>query len=169
VIEDASDIFFSRLRTLEKAMITQSFRELTDEIKRSKASFFAAADRTPDFVLGAAANAPGDGTATLTGLACSRGVAEGAVQIIRSTEEFGKFRQGSILVARATPPSWTSLFYSAAAVITEAGGPLSHGAIIAREIGIPAIMGVRGALGAMQDGDRIRVDGTLGHIVKLDQ
>jgi phosphohistidine swiveling domain-containing protein len=169
VIEDAQDIFFSRLRTLEKAMITQSFRELTDEIQRSKASFFAAADHTPEFVLGAAANAPSDGTAALTGLACSSGVAEGEVQIIRSTEDFGKFRRGAVLVARATPPSWTSLFYSAAAVVTEAGGPLSHGAIIAREIGIPAVMGVRGALSSIQDGDRVRVDGTLGHIVKLDQ
>jgi phosphohistidine swiveling domain-containing protein len=169
VIEDGDDIFFSRLRTLEKAMITRSFRDLTDEIQRSKASFFAAADATPEFVIGAAATTPGDATATLTGLACSGGVAEGEVQIIRSTEDFGKFPRGAVLVARATPPSWTSLFYSAAAVVTEAGGPLSHGAIIAREIGIPAVMGVRGALSSLEDGDRVRVDGTLGHIVKLDQ
>jgi pyruvate,water dikinase len=168
VIEDALDICFARLRTLEKAMITRSWRDLTEEIQLSKASFLAAVGRTPDWVLGRSGTASNN-SATLTGLACSSGVAEGEVQIIRSTEEFRTFKRGAILVAKATPPAWTTLFYSAGAVVTEAGGPLSHGAVIAREIGIPAVMGVRDALNTLADGDRIRVDGALGQIVKLEQ
>jgi pyruvate,water dikinase len=149
-------------------MITRSWRDLTEEIQLSKASFLAAVGRTPDWVLGRSGTASND-SATLTGLACSSGVAEGEVQIIRSTEEFRTFKRGAILVAKATPPAWTTLFYSAGAVVTEAGGPLSHGAVIAREIGIPAVMGVRDALNTLADGDRIRVDGALGQIVKLEQ
>ena len=53
-------------------------------------------------------------------------------------------------------------------VITESGGPLSHGAVIAREMGLPAVMGVRGALGAFRDGERVQVDGTAGAVTRLD-
>jgi pyruvate,water dikinase len=67
-------------------------------------------------------------------------------------------------VARTTSPSWTPLFYSAAGVITESGGPLSHGAVVARELHIPAIMAVRGALSELPNGVRVRIDGTRGEV-----
>jgi phosphoenolpyruvate synthase/pyruvate phosphate dikinase len=71
-------------------------------------------------------------------------------------------------VARTTTPAWTPLFYSASAVITESGGPLSHGAVTAREIGLPAVMGVRGALSALRDGERVRVNGTVGTVTRME-
>jgi rifampicin phosphotransferase len=65
-------------------------------------------------------------------------------------------------VARTTNPAWTPLFYSAAGLITESGGPLSHGAVTAREMALPAVMSVRDALGALRDGQVVTVDGTQG-------
>ncbi|MFP6739287.1 MAG: PEP-utilizing enzyme [Planctomycetota bacterium] len=76
----------------------------------------------------------------------------------------GRFASGSVLVARTTNPTWTPLFYSAVAVITESGGPLSHGAVTAREMQIPAVMSVKGSLSKLQNGQRVRVDGGQGKI-----
>jgi pyruvate,water dikinase len=72
-----------------------------------------------------------------------------------------------VLVARTTNPTWTPLFYSAAAVITESGGPLSHGAVTAREMGIPAAMSVKQCLSRLQNGQRVRVDGSAGRVALL--
>ena len=72
-----------------------------------------------------------------------------------------------MLVARTTNPAWTPLFYSACAVVTESGGPLSHGAVTAREMGIPAVMAVHGILAQVGNGRRIRVDGRLGRVTLL--
>ncbi|RKJ30527.1 hypothetical protein D7X33_41385, partial [Butyricicoccus sp. 1XD8-22] len=69
---------------------------------------------------------------------------------------------------RTTNPAWTTLFYSAKGLITESGGPLSHGAVTAREVGIPAVMSVRNCLTIIKDGDIVVVDGTKG-IVKLKE
>jgi pyruvate,water dikinase len=71
-------------------------------------------------------------------------------------------RLPALLAGGTTNPAWTPLFYSAAAVVTESGGPLSHGAVTAREVGVPAVMAVHGALTALRDGERVRVNGTQG-------
>src|SRR5262249_24915009 len=104
----------------------------------------------------------------LRGLPGSPGVAEGTTFCVRSVEDFSLFPPGAVLVARTTNPAWTRLFYGACAVITESGGPLSHGALTAREVGIPAVMAVRGVMDALPDGTRVRVNGTAGSIEKLD-
>ena len=72
-------------------------------------------------------------------------------------------------MARTTNPAWTPLFHAACALVTESGGPLSHGAVTAREMGIPAVMSVRGVLGVLRDGDRVRVDGTRGQVLRLSE
>jgi len=94
-------------------------------------------------------------------------VAEGPVCRVFGVEDFARFRPGCVLVARTTNPAWTPLFYSAAAVIAESGGPLSHGAVTAREVGIPAVMAVHGALGLFEDGDVVRVDGARGTVSRV--
>lgn len=71
---------------------------------------------------------------------------------------------GSILVARTTNPAWTALFYQAVGVITESGGALSHGAVTARELGIPAVMSVRDATRLFENGQRVRIDGLQGTV-----
>jgi pyruvate,water dikinase len=72
-----------------------------------------------------------------------------------------------VLVARTTNPAWTPLFHSSVAVITESGGPLSHGAVTAREVGIPAVMAVRGALSLLDDGEIVRVNGSNGTVTRV--
>lgn len=104
----------------------------------------------------------------LQGVPGSAGVVEGEVCIVRSVDEFKDVKEGSILVTRTTNPAWTTLFYSAKGLITESGGPLSHGAVTAREVGIPAVMSVRNCLTTLKNGDIVVVDGTKG-IVKIKE
>jgi pyruvate,water dikinase len=95
-------------------------------------------------------------------------VAEGPVCRVHGVEDFARFVPGSVLVARTTNPAWTPLFYSACAVVTESGGPLSHGAVTAREVGVPAVMAVHGALSSLHDGERVRVNGTQGLVSRAE-
>jgi len=101
-------------------------------------------------------------TASHSGLPGSAGLVTGPCFLVRVPEDFARFPQGSVLVARTTNPAWTPLFYSAAGLITESGGPLSHGAVTAREMRLPAVMSVRGAMTLFQDGQIVTVDGTRG-------
>lgn len=103
----------------------------------------------------------------LRGIGASSGVAEGTARVIRSLEEAGRMQSGDILVAPFTDPGWTPLFPLARAVVTDIGGLLSHGAIVAREQGVPAVVNTRYATRLIADGDRIRVDGNQG-LVFLD-
>jgi len=75
--------------------------------------------------------------------------------------------EGEILVAPQTDPGWTPLFQSAKAIVTEVGGLMTHGAVVAREYGIPAVVGVDDATTLINDGDTIRVDGDQGFVVIL--
>lgn len=105
------------------------------------------------------------GRQALRGIAGSPGVASGPVCIVRGPEDFGKLRRGDVLVAPLTNPVWTPLFALAGAVVTDSGGILSHGAIVAREYGLPAVMGASGATRALRDGQRVTVDGVRGTVV----
>lgn len=96
------------------------------------------------------------------GVAGSPGVQSGVARVICGPEEFGKLQRGEILVAPLTNPVWTPLFAIAGAVVTEVGGILSHGAIVAREYGIPAVMSVTGATSLIRDGQTLTVDGNKG-------
>ncbi|HKF41167.1 MAG TPA: PEP/pyruvate-binding domain-containing protein, partial [Candidatus Acidoferrum sp.] len=98
----------------------------------------------------------------LSGLPGSPGQAQGPVFLVRSIDDFAAFPKGAVLVARTTNPTWTPLFYNAVAVITESGGPLSHGAVTAREMQIPAVMSVRTCMSALKNGDTVKVDGFRG-------
>ena len=82
--------------------------------------------------------------------------------MVRGPEDFAKLQPGEILVAPLTNPVWTPLFAIAGGLVTEVGGILSHGAIVAREYGIPAVMAVPGATKLLKDGERLVVDGSKG-------
>jgi pyruvate,water dikinase len=103
----------------------------------------------------------------LRGMAGSRGVASGRARVARTLQEAGSLQPGEILVAITTMPPWTPLFGVAAAVVTESGGPLSHCAIVAREYGIPAVVGAPDATSRITTGQRITVDGSSG-VVTID-
>lgn len=106
--------------------------------------------------------------ALVSGAPASRGQATGTVRIIRGPDEFGLLRSGEILVCPYTNPSWTPLFQRAAAVVVDAGGIASHAAIVAREYGIPAVMGTGSGTSALQDGQLVLVDGTRGRVTAAD-
>ena len=98
----------------------------------------------------------------ITGIAASPGRITGPARVIHGPEEFGQMRQGDILVARITTPAWTPLFALASGVVTDVGGPLSHGSIVAREYHIPAVLGTGVATARLYSGQRITVDGDAG-------
>jgi pyruvate,water dikinase len=101
----------------------------------------------------------------LSGVAISPGVARGPVKVLHSPDE-KPLLAGDVLVARATDPGWTPLFASASAVVLEVGGMLQHGALVAREYGLPCVAGVVDVTSALQDGQMVEVDGTSG-VVRL--
>ncbi|MDZ8105000.1 MAG: glycerol-3-phosphate acyltransferase [Nostoc sp. DedQUE12a] len=102
----------------------------------------------------------------LQGIGASHGQAEGRVKVLRNLQDVPDIDRDTILVVPYTDSGWAPLLLRAGGLIAEAGGRLSHGAIVAREYGIPAVMDVRGATWLLQDGQRVRIDGTRG-IVEL--
>ena len=104
----------------------------------------------------------------LPGLAVSGGVAEGRARVILDIAEAGKIEKGDILVTKFTDPSWTPAFISVSGLVTEVGGMATHGAVITREYGLPAVVGVTDATKQIMDGDRIRVNGNLGYVEFLE-
>jgi rifampicin phosphotransferase len=103
----------------------------------------------------------------LAGSPVSAGIVEGRARVILKLEE-AKMDKGDILVAPYTDPGWTPLFPLAAGLVTEVGGLMTHGAVVAREYGIPAVVGVDNATCRIQDGQKIRVDGTQGFVEILE-
>jgi len=100
----------------------------------------------------------------LKGLGASPGRVTATARVLHGPEDFGQLRPGDILVAGITTPAWTPLFAMAAGVITDVGGPLSHGSIVAREYGIPAVLGTGVATKRIRSGQVITLDGTAGTI-----
>ncbi len=106
------------------------------------------------------------GAAALVGLAVSSGTVEGRARIVLDIAE-ADLARGDILVTAFTDPSWTPVFVGIAGLVTEVGGLMTHGAVVARECGIPAVVGVEGATRRIEDGQRIRVHGTDGFVEVL--
>ncbi|MGW4968138.1 PEP-utilizing enzyme [Nonomuraea sp. NPDC004186] len=101
------------------------------------------------------------------GVPGSPGRVTAPARIIHGPDEFDRMRPGDVLVARITTPAWTSLFALASAVVTDVGGPLSHSSIVAREYGIPAVLGTGAATGRLADGRRVVVDGDAGTVTPV--
>ena len=173
ILEQPLDIFFAREEEISAAIAADcrvKWQAFSSAVASEKQSWEAARSRTPGWVPEAGevayeALVPGS---EMSGLPGSPGVVEGEVYLVAGPEDFAGFPRGGILVARTTNPAWTPLFYSAGALIAESGGPLSHGAVTAREMRIPAVMSLRECLARLSNGCRVRVDGTRGKVVLLD-
>lgn len=100
----------------------------------------------------------------IKGLGASQGRVTAPVRIVRGPEDFGAMMPGEVLVSPITTPAWTPLFAMAAAVVTDVGGPLSHSSIVAREYGIPAVLGTGIATRRLRDGMLVTVDGDRGEV-----
>jgi len=169
ILHEPMDIFFAHLSQIQTAVELDSkegWSAFGTVVVQQKEKYLADKARTPEWVFGATVTKAASDQ-SLSGLAGSPGVAEGPVFLVLGSEDFPKFPKGAVLVARTTNPTWTPLFYSAVAVITESGGPLSHGAVTAREMRLPAVMSVKDCLSRLENGRRVRVDGTTGTVVLL--
>ena len=174
VLDEPLDVFFAHQGQLEDALTAdapEAWSAFSAQVRQQKAAYLVDKARRPEWILGQSEDAAGTAIAetgdVLCGLAGSPGVAEGPVFLVLTPEDFASFPKGAVLVARTTNPTWTPLFYSAAAVVTESGGPLSHGAVTAREMRIPAVMSVKESLIRLHNGQLVRVDGAAGRVELL--
>jgi pyruvate,water dikinase len=103
----------------------------------------------------------------IKGFAASSGVVEGPARIVKSVEEISRLKQGDILVCQITNPTWAPIFQTIVAAVSDIGGSMSHAAIVAREYGLPAVVGTGNATSRIKDGQRIRVDGGRGIVTIL--
>jgi phosphohistidine swiveling domain-containing protein len=123
--------------------------------------------RSDRFIEGEAAGSTVNGSTTVRGFPGSAGVVEGSVRLLTDAADGVALRDGEVLVTVITNVGWTPLFPRVAAVVTDVGAPLSHAAIVARELGIPAVVGCGNATMILKTGDRVRVDGTAGTVQVL--
>jgi pyruvate,water dikinase len=103
----------------------------------------------------------------IRGFAASSGVVEGPARVVKSVEEIARLRKGDILVCQVTNPTWAPVFQKIAGAVSDIGGSMSHAAIVAREFGLPAVVGTGTATSRIKDGQRIRVDGGRGVVTLL--
>ncbi len=100
----------------------------------------------------------------ITGLGASSGIIEGIARVVRTVDEFDEVRDGDILVCQMTNPAWVVLFTKIAGLVTDTGGTTSHPAVLAREFGIPAVIGTSVATHRIVTGDRLKIDGAAGRV-----
>jgi pyruvate,water dikinase len=125
----------------------------------------------PPHFVGSPGNAPSTAvpeSSILTGWAASPGIVAGQARVVMSVEQGGRLRAGDILVAPTTDASWTPLMLTAGGLVLEEGGPLSHGAIVAREFGLPAVLNIPRITAAIEDGEMIEVDGFAGVVRRTE-
>ncbi len=108
------------------------------------------------------------GNGDVKGYAASSGIVEGVARVVRSVNEIGDVQPGEVLVCSVTAPSWGPVFPKIAAAVSDIGGMMSHAAIVAREYGLPAVVGTGNATSQIKTGDRVRVDGSAGTVSILD-
>ncbi len=168
LIKQVEDIYYLTLSELEDVFQTQTIDY--EKIQKRKAEYALYQTLTPprvmtsdgEIVRGAykTEDIPND---AIPGLAVSSGVAEGRARVITKIED-AALEPGDILVTTFTDPSFTPLFLGIKGLVTEVGGLMTHGAVIAREYGLPAVVGVDGVTSQIKDGQMIRINGTKGYI-----
>ncbi|SEG58546.1 phosphoenolpyruvate synthase [Paenibacillus sp. UNC499MF] len=168
VIQDKEDIYYLTFQELHEAVCTNQLDYTI--ISKRKDEYKLYEKLTPPRVITSDGeiiagkykreNLPAE---AMAGLPVSSGVIEGRARVILNMEE-ADLEDGDILVTAFTDPSWTPLFVAIKGLVTEVGGLMTHGAVIAREYGLPAVVGVENATKLIKDGQRIRVHGTEGYI-----
>jgi pyruvate,water dikinase len=184
VIANARDVFWLETEELlgfvEGTAVSRNLGEIA-AVRKAEFEGFADMPEPPARFLttGAVANAaicesaPGDTPDAgleqdqYQGVGCCAGIVRGVVRVVRDPRE-ATLREGEILVAEFTDPGWITLFSRAAGILVERGSLLSQSAIVAREMGIPAIVALPGIMGWLKDGDRVEMDGATGRLTRLN-
>jgi pyruvate,water dikinase len=172
MLDDAGDIPFLTFDELHHAVRTGEVQ--ADLIRRRRAELGTFQSLTPPRVLtsegetlNGAYHRDGIPPGALVGLSVSAGTREGTARVVTSMAD-AELEVGDILVTAYTDPSWSPLFVTIGGLVTEVGGLMTHGAVIAREYGLPAVVGVEHATRLIRDGQQIRVDGINGFVEVLD-
>jgi pyruvate,water dikinase len=164
VLEDPSDIAYltwPEVQGISGGSLTTE--AVADWVARRRAQREAdVLTEPPVFLVGDQPGTLDDNGGRLQGLGISPGRVRGRVRILRRLSDGQRIQAGEILVARAVDPGWTPLFVMAAGLILEMGSVLSHGAVVAREYKIPAVVNIDGVMRRLRDGDEVTVDGTRG-------
>ena len=175
ILHSPEDIFFLHVDELNalaggetrdwRALVRERRNAYTREQRRRRVPRVLLSDGRAFY--GGAGRGEGAAGPTLTGTPVSPGVCVGLVRVVADPQS-AQLAPGEILVCRGTDPAWTPLFLAAGGLVTEVGGLITHGAVVAREYGIPAVVGVHDATTRLHTGDRIQVDGTNGGITILN-
>jgi pyruvate,water dikinase len=165
-LDQAGDVFFLDLDDLTsdrdlRALAAKNRSDYARELKRRTVPLAITSEGEVSY------GVPAGKEGTLTGTGASAGTHEGAVRVILNPVG-ARLEPGEVLVAPGTDPAWTQLFLTAGALVTETGGMISHGSVVAREYGIPAVVGVPEATTLLRTGQRVRVDGSTGTVTVLD-
>jgi pyruvate,water dikinase len=172
LLDDRQDIFYltvSEIKDIENGRFPD-VENIKAFIKKRKDDWQSQVDSDPPFIIRSDGrqwrdtNKKAQEGNVLRGVGASSGRATGRARIIRDPSQAHLFKKGEILVAPYTEPGWAPLFLLAKALVMEVGGALCHGAIVAREYGIPAVVGVNAATKEIRDGDEITVDGNSGEV-----
>lgn len=169
-LRSRDDIFFLRLDEI-KAVVSGSMKDWKGLVETRRSAWESLAMQSvPDMVFGCAEGEADEGfrfDSSLRGLPISAGYAEGPVCLLRHPDDLKKVKRGDILVAPVIDPGMAPVMGLAAGLVVEMGGTLSHGAIIAREYGLPSIANVRGVMRLLKNGERVAMDATVGEITRL--
>jgi Phosphoenolpyruvate synthase/pyruvate phosphate dikinase len=173
VLENAGDIFYLEWDEIKDWIKSDIATDFVSKISQRRQIFLEDSDRTvPAIIYGNILPKPRSKTiqnpAFLQGIPASIGCVEGTVKICRSLTNIIDQTENMILVVPYTDAGWSPILLTAKAIISEVGGQLSHGAIIAREYGIPAVMNIQCATTYLKDGQRVRVDGYQGTVEILE-
>ena len=167
VLAEWDDVFFLRRSELERLVAGDRSPTILADCHKRRDEFEQASHEQPSWNYGQQTiSAPASGA--MRGIPGSPGEVEANVFVVERVEQFKDFPRGAILVARTTNPAWTPLFYQAAGLITDSGGPLSHGAVTAREMGLPAVMAVPQATTRLKSGQRVLLSGSSGSVTVLE-
>jgi len=178
-LDDPADVFFLTLADLRAVSsdatpgmdLAEDVRRLVDQRRREyrremdRRAIPRLMTNTGECIFGVPTDNDAEGV--LTGVPVSPGIHEGAARVIHDPTR-ARLKSGQVLVCRGADPAWTPLFLTAGALVMETGGPVSHGSVVAREYGLPAVAGVPNATGRVQDGMTLRVDGHTGQVTLLE-
>ena len=169
ILQESEDIFFltyPEVQSLMNDRVVSQHLESAMKARRKSHELWKSQEAPPLLVGGDPV--PHDSTVSeLSGIGCSAGIVEGRARVLEDVSLAHLLNQGEILVAKHTDPGWTPLFLVAKGLVTEIGGFLSHGATVAREYGLPAVVSVHGATSRIRTGDMIQVDGGRGQVTIL--